>query len=184
VDKAYEIWRAFQDRFVARAAALLLLGCTLLAILEIFRRYVLGFSFEWQQDAVTFFILSGVYLYFSISQRHDEHLNVAVLPEVLAALGPRSRRAAEAIKLIAQVISFLFLLAVVWWGIPEVHDSYKYETRTESLAFPMWPFLAVLLAGFAMMVVTLFFQIYRGIQKLRGRDVLEEPSEPKEAALH
>jgi len=184
VEKAYEIWRAFQDRVLGRVAALLLLGCTLLAILEIFRRYVLGFSFEWQQDAVTFFILSGVYLYFSISQRHDEHLTVAVLPEVLAAIGPRARRAAEFVKVIAHVITFLFLIAVVWWGIPEVRESIHYETRTESLAFPMWPFLAVLLAGFAFMVVTLFFQIYRGIQKLRGLSVLEEPAEAKEAALH
>jgi TRAP-type C4-dicarboxylate transport system permease small subunit len=183
VERAYVIWRAFQDRFLARAAALLLLGCTLLAILEIFRRYVLGVSFEWQQDAVTFFILSGVYLYFGISQRHDEHLCVAVLPEVLAAAGPRARRAAEIIKVIAQVFTFVFLLAVVWWGIPEVHDSLKYESRTESLAFPMWPFLAVLLAGFALMAVTLFFQIYRGIHKLRGHSVLEEPSEPKDVAL-
>jgi TRAP-type C4-dicarboxylate transport system permease small subunit len=183
VERAYLIWRAFQDRFLGRAAALLLLGCTLLAILEIFRRYILGFSFEWQQDAVTFFILSGVFLYFGISQRHDEHLNVAVLPEVLAAIGPRARRAAEVIKVIAHVITFLFLLAVVWWGIPEVHDSLKYESRTESLAFPMWPFLAALLVGFAFMVVSLFFQIYRGIQKLRGVSVLEEPSEPKVVAL-
>jgi TRAP-type C4-dicarboxylate transport system permease small subunit len=184
VEKAYAVWRAFQDRFVARAAALLLLACTLLALLEIFRRYVLGFSFEWQQDAVTFFILSGVYLYFSISQRHDEHLNVAMLPEMLAAIGPRARRAAEVVKVIAHAISFLFLLAVVWWGIPEVLDSREYESRTESLAFPMWPFLAVLLVGFAMMAVTLFFQIYHGIQNLRGREVFEEPAEPKEAALH
>jgi len=181
MEKAYAAWRAFQDRVLGRVAALLLLGCTLLAILEIFRRYVLGFSFEWQQDAVTFFILSGVYLYFGISQRHDEHLNVAVLPEVLAAIGPRARRAAEVIKVIAQGFTFLFLIAVVWWGIPEVHDSQKYETRTESLAFPMWPFLAVLLAGFALMAVTLFFQIYRGIQKLRGVSVLEEPAEAKAA---
>ena len=183
MERAYVIWRAFQDRFLARAAALLLLGCTLLALLEIFRRYVLGVSFEWQQDAVTFFILSGVYLYFGISQRHDEHLNVAVLPEVLAAAGPRARRAAELLKVIAQAFTFVFLLAVVWWGIPEVHDSLKYESRTESLAFPMWPFLAALLVGFALMAVTLFFQIYRGIHKLRGRSVLEEPSEPKDVAL-
>ncbi len=183
MEKAYAIWRAFQDRFLARAAALLLLGCTLLALLEIFRRYILGYSFEWQQDAVTFFILSGVYLYFGISQRHDEHLNVAVLPEVLAASGPRARRAAEFVKVIAQVISCVFLIAVVWWGIPEVHDSFNYETRTESLAFPMWPFLTALLVGFALMAVTLFFQIYRGIHKLRGRSVLEDPSEPKDVAL-
>ena len=62
MEKAYAIWRAFQDRYLERAAALLLVGCTLLALLEIFRRYVLGVSFEWQQDAVTFFTLSGVFL--------------------------------------------------------------------------------------------------------------------------
>jgi TRAP-type C4-dicarboxylate transport system permease small subunit len=174
VEKAYALWRAFQDGVLTRAAGLLLLGCTLLALLEIFRRYVLGYSFEWQQDAVTFFILSGVYLYFSVAQRHDEHLNVAVLTESLNAGGPRARRAADIIKLIALVISFVFLVAVVWWGIPEVHDSFTFETRTESLAFPMWPFLAVLLSGFAFMAVTMFFQIWRSIQKLRGRSVLEE----------
>ena len=174
MEKAYAFWRAFQDRVLARAAALLLLGCTLLALLEIFRRYVLGFSYEWQQDAVTFFILSGVYLYFSVAQRHEEHLNVAVLTETLNNAGPRARRAAEVIKLIALVISFLFMIAVTWWGIPEVHDSYKYESRTESLAFPMWPFLTVLLCGFAFMAITMFFQIWRAIQKLRGRTVFEE----------
>lgn len=174
MEKAYAAWRAFQDRILARAAALLLLGCTLLALLEIFRRYILGYSFEWQQDAVTFFILSGVYLYFSISQRHEEHLNVGILQESLSGLGPRSRRAAEVVKLVGFVISFLFLVAVVWWGIPEIQDSFEFGSRTESLAFPMWPFLTVLLLGFAFMAVTLFFQIWKAIQKLRGRRVFEE----------
>jgi TRAP-type C4-dicarboxylate transport system permease small subunit len=184
VEKAYGIWRAFQDRFLARVAGLLLLGCTLLALFEIFRRYVLGTSFEWQQDAVTFFILSGVYLYFGISQRHNEHLNVAVLTETLVTLGPGGQRAAALITVIAQAVSCVFLLAVVWWGIPEVQDSLRYETRTESLEFAMWPFLAVLLIGFTFMAVTLLFQVYFGIQKLRGRAVPEEPSGPKEGALH
>ena len=177
MEKAFAIWCAFQDRVLGRVAALILLGCTLLALLEIFRRYVLGFSYEWQQDAITFFILSGVYLYFSISQRHGEHLAVTMLPEVLEIVGPRARRAAEIIKLVALAVSFLFMLAVVWWGIPEVREAIHYETRTESLSFPMWPFLAVLLAGFVFMVITMFFQIYRAIQKLRGHTVLEEPSE-------
>jgi TRAP-type C4-dicarboxylate transport system permease small subunit len=178
VEKAYAIWRAFQDRYLERAAALLLVGCTLLALIEIFRRYVLGLSFEWQQDAVTFFTLSGVFLYFGIAQRHGAHLSVTVLPEVLEALGPRARRAAEVVRLVALVISCLFLLAVVWWGIPEVRESAHYEGRTESLAFPMWPFLAVLLVGFAFMAVSMLFQIYREVHRLRGRSVLEEPPEP------
>ncbi|MDH5579316.1 MAG: TRAP transporter small permease, partial [Betaproteobacteria bacterium] len=84
MEKAYAVWRAFQEKILARAAALLLIGCTLIALLEVVRRYAFGHSFEWQQDAVTFFIVSAVFLYFGISQRHGEHLNVTVLLEALS----------------------------------------------------------------------------------------------------
>lgn len=182
MERAYELWCAFQDRFLARATALVLLGCTLLAVLEVIRRYAFGVSFEWQQDAVTLFILSAVFLYFGISQRHGAHLNVNLLFGVLQALGPRGRRAIEVIKVLVTIISFLFMLAVVYWGIPEIKDSMEYGSRSESLAFPMWPFLLALLAGFACMAVSLFFQIWRGVQHLRGHKVLDESSE--EGALH
>jgi len=177
VEKAYATWRAFQDRFLAHAAAILFVGSTLLALLEVGRRYVIGASFEWQQDAVTFFILSGVFLYFSVSQRRDAHLTVTLIPELFNVFGGRWVRAAEVVKLVALVFSCAFMAAVVWWGIPEVEDSLKYEARTESLAFPMWPFLAVLLFSFACMGITMLFQIYRAVHALRGRTVLEEPVE-------
>jgi TRAP-type C4-dicarboxylate transport system permease small subunit len=174
IEKAYAVWRAFQDRVLAPVAAVLFVGSTLLALLEVGRRYVLGRSFEWQADAVTFFILSGVFLYFSISQRREAHLTVTLIPELFNVFGGRWRLAAEAVKLAALVFSFAFMVAVVWWGLPEVEDSIKYESRTESLAFPMWPFLAVLLFSFASMGITMLFQIYREVQALRGRTVLVE----------
>jgi TRAP-type C4-dicarboxylate transport system permease small subunit len=183
VERLYALWRAFQDRVLARAAAVLLIGCTLLALLEVVRRYAFGQSFQWQQDAVTFFTLSGVYLYFALSQRRDAHLNVMILPELLAVGGPLGRRVAEVIRLLALAFSFLFLCAVVYWGIPEVRDAIHYESRTESLAFPMWPFLLTLLVGFAFMALTMFFQIYREVQRLRGVTVLQEPAEDVDA-LH
>ena len=177
MEAAYSAWRAFQDRILAPAAALLFVGSTLLALLEVARRYVLGLSFEWQQDAVTFFILSGVFLYFSISQRREAHLTVTLIPELFNVFGGRWRLAAEFVKLVALIFSCAFMAAVVWWGIPEVEDSIKYEARTESLAFPMWPFLAVLLFSFASMGITMLFQIYREVHALRGRTVLEEKRE-------
>ena len=181
MEAAYAAWRAFQDRILAPAAALLFVGSTLLALLEVGRRYILGLSFEWQQDAVTFFILSGVFLYFSISQRRDAHLTVTLIPELFNVFGGRWRAAAEVVKLIALVFSFAFMVAVVWWGIPEVEDAVKYESRTESLAFPMWPFLAVLLFSFGCMGITMLFQVYREVQALRGRTVLVEPVEKTDA---
>jgi len=177
VERAYALWRAFQDRLLAPAGAILFVGSTLLALLEVGRRYVLGRSFEWQADAVTFFILSGVFLYFSVSQRREAHLTVTLIPELFHVFGGRWRAAAELVKLCALVFSCAFMAAVVWWGLPEVEDSLKYESRTESLAFPMWPFLAVLLFSFGCMALTMAFQIYRAVQALRGRTVLEEPVE-------
>ena len=178
VEKAYAAWRAFQDRLLAPAGAVLFVGATLLALLEVGRRYLIGLSFEWQQDAVTFFILSGVFLYFSVSQRRDAHLTVTLIPELFNVFGGPWRKAAEVVKLLALVFSCAFMAAVVWWGLPEVEDSLKYEVRTDSLAFPMWPFLAVLLVSFACMGITMLFQIYRAVQALRGITVLDEKVEP------
>ena len=180
MESAYAAWRAFQDRFLAHAAALVLLGTTLLALVEVVRRYVFGFSYEWQQDAVTFFTISATYLFFGIAQRRGGHLTVSLLVESLDALGPRARRAAELIRLFALAFTFVFLLAVVWWGLPEIEDAFKYESRTESLAFPMAPFLVALMVGFGFMAVSVFFQTYREFHKLRGRRVLEEPAELEE----
>jgi TRAP-type C4-dicarboxylate transport system permease small subunit len=180
VERAYAAWRAFQDRLLAPAGAVLFVGSTLLALLEVARRYVLGRSFEWQADAVTFFILSGVFLYFSISQRREAHLTVTLIPELFNVFGGRWRVAAEAVKLVALAYACVFMAAVVWWGIPEVEDAFRYETRTESLAFPMWPFLAVLLLSFASMAITMLFQIYRAVQALRGRTVLVEAREEQD----
>ena len=181
MERAYAAWRAFQDRFLAYAAGALFVGSTLLAILEVGRRYLLGVSFEWQQDAVTFFILSGVFLYFSISQRRDAHLTVTLVPELFNVIGGRWRMVAEAVKLVALVYACAFMAAVVWWGWPEVEDNIKYETRTESLAFPLWPFLAVLLVSFASMSITMLFQIWFTIERLRGRPVPQE-ERPQDAA--
>ena len=176
MESAYAAWRAFQDKFLAHAAALVLLGTTVLALVEVVRRYVFGLSYEWQQDAVTFFTISATYLYFGISQRRGGHLSVTLLVDSLDALGPRARRAAEVIRLIALVFSFVFLVTVVWWGFPEITDAFEFESRTESLAFPMAPFLVALIVGFIFMAVSIFFQIYREYHKLRGRSVLEEPA--------
>ena len=74
MEKAYALWRAFQEKILAPVAALIMLACTLLALLEVFRRYVVGVSFHWQQDAVTYFILTSVALYFGISQRRGARM--------------------------------------------------------------------------------------------------------------
>ena len=131
------------------------------------------------------FILGAVFLYFSVAQRRNAHLTVTLLTSTLESMGPEVQRAAEYVQVIAMVISLVFMLAVVWWGLTDVEDNIKYGSRSESLAFPMWPFLVTLLLGFAFMAITMIFQVYRGIQHLRGKRFLDDaPDEIAGDALH
>jgi len=183
MQRAYEIWCTFQDRVLAYVAAGVLLVCSLIAVGEVLRRYVFGVSFYWQQDAVIYFILSAVYMVFCIAQRHDAHLNVNLFLGLLENRGEGARRAAEVIRIVARLISLVFLVAVVWWGIPEALTGQRFNSRTESLILPLWPFLWVLLAGFTLMAVSVVFQLYSEIMKLRGREGLVEP-EGARGAFH
>ena len=180
MEAAYALWRAFQEKLLAPVAAAIMLGCTLLALLEVIRRYVFGVSFHWQQDAVTYFILAAVFLYFGIAQRRGSHLAVDILLHALRTIGPRTGRVMEYIEVAATVFAFVFMVLVVWYGVDEVLESQQYAPRTESLELPLTPFLWVLLVSFAFMVVSLFFQSWRGIQKLRGKAVLDEPVESRD----
>jgi TRAP-type C4-dicarboxylate transport system permease small subunit len=121
-----------------------------------------------------------VFLYFGISQRRGTHLTVDIFVHAVRSIGPRARRVTEFVEVGATVFAFLFMLGVVWWGVEEVLEVQRDAPRTESLEFALAPFLWVLLAGFASMAISLFFQSWRGIQKLRGREVLLEPVDPHE----
>ena len=83
MNRLFAAWRTFQDSFLQYVSGALLLVLTLLAVLEVIRRYGFGVSFEWQQDAVTYGILSGIFLFFGITQTRKAHLRVTVLLLVL-----------------------------------------------------------------------------------------------------
>ena len=74
----FAAWRTFQDSFLQYVSGALLLGLTLLAVLEVIRRYGFGVSFEWQQDAVTYGILSGIFLFLQfVNYKADFRLTTA-----------------------------------------------------------------------------------------------------------
>ena len=177
MEKAYVIWRGFQDRLLAPAAGLLLIGCTLMALLEVVRRYAFGFSFEWQQDLVTYATMSGVYLYFGIAQRNGSHLNVTLLTDSLDTVGPRCRAVAEIVRLVALVFFMPVSApgAVVGTarnrGQREVRDPYR-EPGVSNVAISARTDVRIRIHGGD----DVFPDLPAGA-KLRGRTVLVEPAE-------
>ena len=131
-------------------AAALLLVLTLLAGLEVIRRYVFGVSFEWQQDAVTFGILAGVYLFFAVTQSRGAHLRVTIVLILLREKAGRwGRVLAGVFEIFGAAVGLAFCAWLVWWGLEVADLMILQERKTESLAFLLWHFFAVFLLGMA-----------------------------------
>ncbi len=165
----YRGWRVLQDRVLGGVAAVTLFLATLLAVVEIIRRYVFGVTFYWGQDAVTYSLVAAAFLYFGVSQAQRTHLSVTVLPEWLGKAG--HKRLAFAIRAVASLLGMVFVLGFVLWGWPAAERTMRLDRMTESMIIPLWPFQFVLLVGVATLGITLFFQFWRELMlATTGRD--------------
>lgn len=169
LDNAYRALRFFTDEIVGYFAALVMLGATGLALLEIVRRYVIGVTFHWGQDAVTYFIVGSISLFFAVTQARRSHLAMSVLLDLLKAKG--NLYAVMVIRAFVSLTSLVFYAAFAWWGWPSVERVWMMGTTTQSMLLVMWPFQLMLLIGFILMALTAAFQFYQDVQAIFGRKV-------------
>lgn len=169
LDAAYKALRYFTDRIVGYAAAIVMLGATCLALAEIFRRYVLGVVWHWGQDAVTYFIVGSIFLFFAVTQARRSHLAMTAVLDWLKARG--NVKTVLFIRSLISLAAVLFGSAFVYWGLPSAERVMMMGRTTQSMLLPLWPFQYALIAGFALMTIISLFQLYQDIQALRGRKV-------------
>ena len=175
MNRLYYAWRAFQESFLQYIAAALLLILTLLAGLEVIRRYVFGVSFEWQQDAVTFGILAGIFLFFAITQSRGAHLRVTLVLILLREKAGRLGRVlAGTFEILGAAVGLAFCTWLVWRGIEVAELMILQGRQTESLVFLLWHFFVVFLIGMAFLAVSYAFQLYHQICTLLGKPGLVE----------
>ena len=166
-------------------SAILLLGSLVLAVIEIIRRYVIGETFVWGQDAVTYFILASVYIFFCITQRRDANIKMTILLSMLSG-GRRGKVRdiiARLLKAMARLMTFLFVVWFICWGVNPVIYSTQIGRTGESLIFPLWPFYILLLIGFVFLGITLFFQLYKDLQALGSKETVEQEELAEEGVL-
>ena len=165
----YNSWRSFQDNFLQYLSAILLVGLTLLALLEVVRRYVFGVSFEWQQDLVTFGILSGIFLFFGITQTRKAHLRVSALLLVLRdKCGQPGRLIASFADICGQLLAVWICTYIVFTSVDHLFYLIKEGRKTESLYFSMWPFFLIFLVSISFLGISFIFQLWNEVRLLLG----------------
>jgi TRAP-type C4-dicarboxylate transport system permease small subunit len=169
VDRAYRAFRFLIDKVIGNCAAFVMLAGTCLAIVEIVRRYLLGFVFEWGQDAVTYMLVSSIFLFFAVTQARRSHLAMSAAVDWLKGKG--FMKLVLTLRAAMSLVSMTLFVSFAWWGIPTVERSAMMSRKTQSMVLELWPFQLCLLIGFALMAVAALFQLYQDVQAVRGKTV-------------
>jgi TRAP-type C4-dicarboxylate transport system permease small subunit len=169
IDKTYRGVRFFLDVIVANCAALVLLGATILALVEIVRRYMFGVVFDWGQDAVTYYMVAAVFIFCGVTQARRSHLAMSAAMDVLRAKG--FEKVVLVVRTFVTAISLALFSCFAWWGIPTVERMYMLHRKSQSMVVELWPFMLCLVIAFALMALTTLFQLYQDIQAVRGKTV-------------
>ena len=170
-DRVYRVFRFLLDDVIGNLSVLAMFLGTGLAIVEVFRRYVFGVVFDWGQDAVTYGIVSSIFLYFAVTQARRSHLRVSFAVDALQEGG--KEKTVLFIRMLITAMSLALYSALASWGIPTVERSMMMERTTSSMVLVMWPFQLTLVVTFSLMAVVSFFQLYQDIRALFGKQVFD-----------
>lgn len=163
--------KSFLSEILARLSAIILLGTTLFALLEIVRRYIFGVVYEWGQDAVIYSMVAAVALFFAVTQVRRGHLVMSAAVQALTAKKFYKTVAMLNILVSLSVCLFCSSLAVTAW--PSIARSIFMQRKTQSLIFDLWPFQAVLMIGLGLMGLIALIQTVEDIVSFRNGDYLD-----------
>ncbi len=169
LDRTYRVYRFVLDNVVGHGAAIVMLASVLLAMFEIIRRYMFGVVYDWGQDAVTYFTVGAIFLYFAVTQARRSHLAVSALMDYLRGKG--FVRFVLVVRLLITLGSLILYSAIVYFGWSTIERNLMLERTTQSMVLLIWPFQAVLIIAFVLMALTCLFQLYQDFQAVRGKTV-------------
>ncbi len=112
-----------------------------LAFYNVVARYVFDTSLTWASELTIYLFLWSVFFGAAYCFKEDAHISISIL---LDALPPRM---AKGIMLLSHSITFIYLLAVSFYGYKYLQLVIELEETSVDLEIPMWiPYLAIPIA--------------------------------------
>ncbi|WP_456432557.1 TRAP transporter small permease [Nitratifractor sp.] len=124
-------------------AAIGIAGGVALAFVNVVGRYVFHASFTWAGELTVYLFLWSAFFGAAYCFREDAHIAVTVLLDRLPPKG------AKALMLLGHAITFVFLVAVSWYGYQYLLLEIDLDERSIDLDIPMWIPYSVIPLAFA-----------------------------------
>lgn len=153
------------ENFLAAAALAAAAGISISAVIL---RFVFGRGIFWSEEAVIFLIIFSTFIGAVITLRHNEHVNVDILP---AFLGPRGR---WFFNLLAGVLIVIYCAAIGGYGWILITQPAARNTVTPALHLPLWVVELALPIGLTVLFLRSLELVYR---TARGQRAFAEAEE-------
>lgn len=139
-----------------------------IAISAVIMRFVFGRGIFWSEEAVIFLIIFSTFIGAVITLRHNEHVNVDILP---AFLGPRGR---WFFNLLAGVLIVIYCATIGGYGWVLITQPAARNTVTPALHIPLWVVELALPIGLTVLFLRSLELVYR---TARGQRAFAEAEE-------
>lgn len=137
----------------------------LLAILGVILRYTFGYVIFWGEEAVIYLIILSTFMGAVVTLRHNEHVNIDILPLLL---GERGKWAVAILGALITVVYCAVIGGFAWLMITEPASQ---GSITPALRLPLWIVQLSVPIGLTLMLVRALEILYR---TARGQQAFEE----------
>ena len=161
----------YLNAFEGFFAPFILTLMTIVAIAQVFFRYVVSYSLDWPEELGRYLFIVSIYLGASLAERHDRHLAVTVLRI------SKNKFVSRLACLSGPFFTVVFSVLMVVWGIQMTFFVYETEQLAPAMQFPMFYAYAVIPFGMFCMGIhsVVNFCKVLGVLKNTGENTLNQP---------
>lgn len=152
----------FFDRIALSISAFTLASVSLVVILQVIVRYIFSFSFPWADELSRFLMIWTCFIGASCVVKRMQLANVNIFDNYM------SPKAVLVFKMLANLVSLLFLIMVVYTAVKQISSPTFLMQKSPAMRLPMfWAYLCVPL-GSLFMCWHLFEQIIDKMMQWRS----------------
>ena len=151
------------DEYLEESLVVVMMLCmTVLIVMQIFMRYVVGASLTWSEELARYFFIWATYIGVTYGVKKNAHICVEAvtsnLPEKLRVI----------VYVLAQVIFLVFAIFVSVEGFVLSMKIFSFGQTSSSLGMPMGFIYLAPTVGFALVFLRLLQNIWRAVLELRA----------------
>lgn len=133
-------------------------------ISEVFRRYVLGISSFYSGEVARYSFLYITYIGISWAAYKRTHIRIDIL------MTRASQRVENYMYLLGDIVVFFFGAYAVWYTIPLIQTSLKFQAKTQALAINRAFAQIAIPIGLSLMMIRIVQRTYYDIRDIRAGD--------------